>query len=89
MQRLFSPDGRTDVCLERTSSIENLNSTALNEKDIEVVDNEIKHVGKNTKSNLKDEVESKTDKGLRKESVKTTEGPQNKPKIWSIAHIIG
>lgn len=97
MQRLFSPDGRADLCLERNSSPEVLNSSpkvktfCSNDKQSPATVKQpiLSHkTEKNCQSceltdNKKTETENKTDKKCER----TNELP-SKPKIWSIASML-
>lgn len=85
-QRLFSPEGRAEHCLERNSSPEVPSPASFSKNDRLPECN--KYETENTKANIKNEEEDQAPTCRSKATVATSNKTQNKPKIWSITEML-
>lgn len=92
-QRLFSPDGRTEVYLERHISPRNISPSPLNVTETTCVNSANKNkddiLSSSDKVNSDEINNSNIDISNSKQDAKSSERPQNKSKIWSIAQMLG
>jgi hypothetical protein len=92
-QRLFSPDGRVDQCLDRNSSPETTSPSYFS-KNNSVTVNDMTENEKpekeltNTNKDSVEEIKTTTSNCTTKTTILTEDKIQNKPKIWSIAEML-